>query len=271
MRPCLSLVLVGTALLVPPTWAGAGVVAVSPVAPSGIAVVESRCPTFSWAGIEEARSHELVVYRLGENGEPADELIRQSLPAAASSWTPSLDGCLERGRSYAWAVRAVGRKGASDWSPPSLFQVSAGPSEAEFEEALQVVRSYLDARPGEALSAVGASVDSSPVLREESLERATKAAAPQTVAFGGGGIFLNADESISTSAAADSRNATVVTFTDMQAPCAAGNRGEIRQWVIEDIAVNTDLDALCLCRMKDISGSMTYAWSCFYSAAAAPP
>lgn len=40
------------------------------------------------------------------------------------------------------------KRAVSDWSPPNLFEVAAGPTEAEFEAALQVVRSYLDVRGG---------------------------------------------------------------------------------------------------------------------------
>ena len=41
----------------------------------------------------------------------------------------------------------------SEWSSPSLFRVAAGPSEEEFQEALAVVRAYLEDSPvgGEAL------------------------------------------------------------------------------------------------------------------------
>jgi hypothetical protein len=118
-------------------------VTVSPGNPSKLALIGDTCPAFSWAGGEGAQSYELVVYRVGEEGEEAEPVLRQNLPAPAYSWTPSLDRCLERGERYAWSVRAVGGKEASEWSAPSLFQVAARPSEAEFEEAVEVVRSYL--------------------------------------------------------------------------------------------------------------------------------
>ena len=40
-------------------------------------------------------------------------------------------------------MRAIGRKEASEWSALSLFEVASGPSEVEFEAALEVVKSYL--------------------------------------------------------------------------------------------------------------------------------
>jgi hypothetical protein len=116
-------------------------VAVSPGHASKLARVEARCPTFSWGEVEGAKSYELVVYRVGERGEQAEPLLRQSFPGSVESWTPSLDSCLERGGQYAWSVRAVGGRDASEWSSPSLFDVAPGPSEAEFEEAVAVVRS----------------------------------------------------------------------------------------------------------------------------------
>ncbi|MCP4249786.1 MAG: hypothetical protein GY778_22310, partial [bacterium] len=97
--------------------------------------MESRCPTFNWAGVPGARSYELVVYLVGEEGQEATPVLRQTVPGAANGWTPSLDACLERGERYAWSVRAVGRTEASDWSAPSLFEVAAGPGEVEFEQA----------------------------------------------------------------------------------------------------------------------------------------
>ena len=61
----------------------------------------------------------------------------------------ALQICLERGERYAWSVRARRAQEALDWSAPSLFQVAAGPNQAELEIALQVVRSYLEKSAGE--------------------------------------------------------------------------------------------------------------------------
>jgi hypothetical protein len=117
--------------------------AVSPGDASKPAVVESGCPTFSWSTVANATSYELVLYRLGEEAAP-EPVLREIFSGSASSWTPSLDRCLERGGRYAWSVRAVGEKAASEWSTPSLFRVAAGPSEADLEEAREIVRTYFE-------------------------------------------------------------------------------------------------------------------------------
>ncbi len=118
-------------------------VAVSPGSASTVALIGDGCPTFSWGAADGAKSYELVVYRLAEEGEEAQPVLSETLAGSASSWTPSLDRCLERGGRYAWSVRAVGGKEASEWSAPSLFEVASGPSEAEFGEALEIVRQFL--------------------------------------------------------------------------------------------------------------------------------
>lgn len=117
-------------------------VAVSPGDTSKLALIGDTCPTFSWGSVEGARSYELVVYRLGDDSEEAKPVLQETFAGSASSWTPSLDRCLERGGQYAWSVRAIGGSEASEWSAPSLFEVAAGPSEAEFEELLALVKRY---------------------------------------------------------------------------------------------------------------------------------
>ena len=138
------LLVVCCALLIATTtgWAGSEPVTVSPGSPTG-SVIGDTCPTFSWGSVEGAKSYELVVYRVEEGSEEARPVLRQSFAGSVASWTPSLDRCLERGGQYAWSVRGVGNGKESEWSPPSLFQVASGPSEAEFEEAVAVVRQYL--------------------------------------------------------------------------------------------------------------------------------
>jgi len=149
-------------------------VAVSPGDASKLAIVESRCPTFSWGAIPAAERYELLVYRLGEEGEEAQPVLRQDFAGSVYGWTPSLDRCLERGGQYAWSIRAEGRKGLSEWSAPSLFEVAAGPNEAEFEEALVVVRQYL-AASGQADADVP---DQSEFPSEKSLRAASNSLAP---------------------------------------------------------------------------------------------
>ena len=130
------------------------------VSPGGRAgtLIESHCPTFSWGPVARAKSYELVIYILDEDGSTETQVVlRKNIPGGGLSWTPSMDRCLEAGREYAWVVRGRNREGSTDWSRPRLFEVAAGPSEGEFEEALAVVRAYLqdvrDDAPGEALAA----------------------------------------------------------------------------------------------------------------------
>ena len=132
-------------------WGAEHPAAVSPGEASKLVLIGDACPTFSWGAVTGAKSYELVVYRIGEVSEVSEEAgpaLSQHIAGSALSWTPSLDRCLERGGRYAWSVRAIGKKGSSDWSPPSLFEVAPGPSQMEFEEALTVVHRYLAADTG---------------------------------------------------------------------------------------------------------------------------
>jgi hypothetical protein len=152
-------VLAATAL-----FAGSKPVAVSPGDASKLVLIGDICPTFSWGQVDGARSYELVVYGLGGDGEEAKPVLRQTVAGSASSWTPALDHCLERGGQYAWSVRSVGREDGSDWSAPALFQVAA-PTVEEFQEALEVVRQYLGTQAGvEATggASTGATAESEP-------------------------------------------------------------------------------------------------------------
>jgi hypothetical protein len=88
----------------------------------------------------------LVVYRLGQEGDEPESVLKQELPGSASSWTPSLGRCLQRGGRYAWSVRALGGETASEWSAPALFRVVAGPTQRDFEAALATVQQYLAQR-----------------------------------------------------------------------------------------------------------------------------
>jgi hypothetical protein len=128
------------------TGAAQAPVAVSPGSETGV-VVESRCPSFSWGAVPGAKSYELVVYLVGEEGEAAEPVLNRRISGSALSWTPSLESCLERGGQYAWSVRAVGAEEPSEWSAPSLFEVAVGPSDAELERAVELVRGFLASRP----------------------------------------------------------------------------------------------------------------------------
>lgn len=162
MRPqgILIFMIVALGWSVAPLGAVSPPVTVSPGSGREVIQVEARCPAFSWGAVERASGYELVVYRLPQPGQEiaGDELagaegsltqaeaaLRERLPAGASSWTPSMERCLAPGGRYAWLVRADGDAGASDWSEPRLFQVAAGPSPAEVEQAMAVLEAYMAA------------------------------------------------------------------------------------------------------------------------------
>ncbi len=143
MRPRLFLVLAGVVLLARPGGAWDSVVAVSPGSPTG-SLIGDTCPTFSWGSVERAHSYELVLYRLGEEGEEEEPVLRQSFAGSVASWTPSLERCLEQGGRYAWSVRAIVGKRTTPWSELALFEVAPEPTEAEVRRALAVVERYVD-------------------------------------------------------------------------------------------------------------------------------
>lgn len=135
---------------------------VSPGDPRSIPTVEARCPTFSWTESEGAEGYELVIFELseGEEGssvealEPALETltdtrpsVRVDLPDKASSWTPSGERCLESGKSYAWALRALRALAPghdAEWSEAYLFEVETAPAAIEVREALETLERYLE-------------------------------------------------------------------------------------------------------------------------------
>lgn len=123
-----------------PALAADAPVAVSPGHASSLALIEGRCPTFSWGAREVAEQYELAVYRL--EGEEEKPVLRLRLPGAVTSWTPSIDSCLESGGRYAWSVRAVHAGVTGGWSAPRLFEVMAGPTPMELETALRIVREH---------------------------------------------------------------------------------------------------------------------------------
>ena len=118
---------------------------VSPGSHDRVGIVSEPCPTFLWTAAESASSVELVVYKIPRATEQ-DEValvLSLALPGSAHGFTPSLDGCLERGRRYAWSVRAKSASQQGEWSQASLFEVAAAPSIAEVEEALRILRRYV--------------------------------------------------------------------------------------------------------------------------------
>jgi hypothetical protein len=59
--------------------------------------------------------------------------MRVNFQGSITSWTPSLDLCLELGGRYGWSVRATAHDGPSKWSPPWLFEVARGASPTELD------------------------------------------------------------------------------------------------------------------------------------------
>jgi trimeric autotransporter adhesin len=137
---------------------------VSPGAQSAGALIEARCPTFSWAGVEGAAGYELAVFRVAAAPEAEPVLVtRTSLPERVQTWTPAMGQCLERGERYAWSVAAAGGEsgtdGALDWAPVLLFEVDSAPSSDELEQAIATIQRHLATRgDGDALRGFGAPV-----------------------------------------------------------------------------------------------------------------
>lgn len=130
---------------------------VSPGATKATVEVADRCPTFNWSSNETATNFELVVYgfspetmALGVVAEEVAPVLRVKIPGAARGWTPSLDRCLDAGKSYAWTLRAAAEGKPSQWAEPRMFTVRAAPSTAEVEAALSVLNLFLeDVQKGE--------------------------------------------------------------------------------------------------------------------------
>lgn len=160
-------------------WLGAEVAwcaapaTVSPGRTDEWTVVEGRCPSFSWTLLPEASAVELAVFALSPNADPslshlaeAELVLFERLPGAASSWTPSLDRCLQPGERYAWSVRSAQEReqggalenaggDASDsagWSAPRFLEVSRGPSFQEVEAAINVLLRHRETESGESRS-----------------------------------------------------------------------------------------------------------------------
>jgi len=170
MKGCVlrALVLILVVSSTPLAMATEAPVAASPGSSSGTLIAGS-CPTFSWGQVAGAESYELIVYGIGDDGQEAETVLHQRIPGAVGSWTPSLNDCLSPDAQYAWTVRAVGRKGEPyDWSSPNLFKVAPLTSEADFAEALSIVRRYLAAH-GDLLGPTSGTVGSLPGVERDSL------------------------------------------------------------------------------------------------------
>ncbi len=189
---CVLRLFAGSLALATSVWAGTTPIAVSPGRSDGLAVVEARCPSFSWGGVERARQYELVVFRVAGDGEEAEPVLRERFPASVYSWTPSLERCLERGGRYGWTIRAIGARRASEWSRPSLFRVAPGPGVTDLEEADSVAPTSGEraGRRDEATPGPSPARPSPPLESVASPEPAL-GPSPQTHVGTGGGIVVN--------------------------------------------------------------------------------
>lgn len=131
--------------------------AVSPGMPDRLVTTKNGCPTFSWAGVENAAFHELLVFALPADIPvaevdltTAEEVMYASVAGSATSWTPSVENGLPAGGRYVWFVRgiAVDADGdpiePGDWSSGRFFSVPSRPSGTEVRQALEVLRADLD-------------------------------------------------------------------------------------------------------------------------------
>lgn len=106
---------------------------VSPGQSGQFRVVAGRCPTFSWSAVPGAWGYEVALYSAREGAEEAvlpaetEPVLRAEIPAPASSWTPSLDQCLDPGERYVWFIREKGGFGRGDgaWSRGFAFEIDA--------------------------------------------------------------------------------------------------------------------------------------------------
>jgi hypothetical protein len=157
-----SLPLVSTLMSVAFTAGAAvfpGPTPVSPGQPHLRSATAYRCPTFSWSSVPGAWGYELAVFAVNGEGDaltvdPSGEaLIRVTVPANASSWTPSVEQCLAAGSRYTWFVRESGMPGrsAGNWSPAASFEVDRIADNAPWsdEEMANLIARWLRSSAGE--------------------------------------------------------------------------------------------------------------------------
>jgi hypothetical protein len=81
-----------------------------------------------------------VVYSLTvEEPEELEPVERWTLPGSVTGYTPPLPSCFERGRDYAWTLRAHREEGPGDWAEPRLFAIAAAPSAEDVAAAIEVL------------------------------------------------------------------------------------------------------------------------------------
>jgi len=131
---------------------GATAVPVSPGDPSGTAITDQVCPTFSWSLADGAVSYRIEVYEQSTTELFSYETINSiskpvsvhEILAPALSWTPSSVECLSRGLRYVWYVRGVDGEGKGQWSEGRGFQVETSALSIEQKDAVEeVIKKYL--------------------------------------------------------------------------------------------------------------------------------
>ena len=137
---------------------------VSPGATDRMAVVDDRCPTFSWEAGDGAALYEIVAYAIHENDDPAvaelsaeTEVLYARVPGGALAWTPSADQGFAPGGRYVWFVRAVTELAgdqvieAGGWSEGRYFTVPVAPSLDDVQRAVEVIKQWEASNGGETL------------------------------------------------------------------------------------------------------------------------
>jgi len=143
----ISVLILSLSCVVAPAFAA---VPVSPGNADDSPALAGRCTAFSWAPDSDAVAQRLVVFELTDGQSAAllaspldsglaEPTLELELPAGASSWSPSAGGCQERGGDYGWIIGSIGPDGAASWSAPLFFSVSQVPSQAEIDDALEVL------------------------------------------------------------------------------------------------------------------------------------
>lgn len=178
---------------------------VSPGAFDRMAMVDTRCPTFSWGMDGDAAAYDFVAYALTEDATNAlklsseTEVLFTRVAGNATSWTPPADQCFAPGGRYVWFVRAVTELiddrviDAGEWSAGRYFEVPADPTADELARALDVLKRWEAA--GGSPSLLSASAPATVAV-------AASAAAPVAASGTGTGTGWASPKSVPTASAA---------------------------------------------------------------------
>lgn len=207
---------------------------VSPVSDAGLAVVEARCPTFSWTSVSTRDGYELVVYHVSgpEDHVVVDpnSVLSKRLPGASNSWTPTMEACLASGERYAWSIRPLVGDGAGEWSKPALFAVAAAAAPVTLQQVIEAL--------GRDPSNTGTTADRPAAAVPEGSEHRPAASAATTggvsfevdsagnvsaASFSGSGAGLSNVAAVTATTATTANTAnTAAALTSNPANCAAG-------------------------------------------------